>query len=372
MRWLKIILYLIAGMGILFLLFLGQATIRDYRPGTEESAQISGNAPELTAKDSVFTITTWNLGYFGLGKECDFFFDGGKMTRPSKEEYVNYSEGVIKYIENKEKSDFYFFQEVDVNAKRSYSDDQVDRLRQIFQGMESSFALNYVVPFVIVPVTNPMGKVKSGILTFSSFKTSMNNRYAFPTGYTWPVNLFQLDRCFMLSRIPMPDGRQLVLINTHNEAFDDGSQRKKQLAVLKDLMLAEYEKGNYVVTGGDWNQNPVGFGDWAIWRLGDLTIGRLGDWTIGRFSNDDVGRKIEPAIEPDFFPDDWQWVFDPELPTNRDVLAPYEKGVTKTTIIDFFVVSPNVEVLKVETDDLGFAWSDHQPVRMTFRLGNNC
>ena len=66
-----------------------------------------------------------------------------------------------------------------------------------------------------------------------------------------------LDRCFLLSRLALPDGKELVLINTHNEAFDDGSQRNQQMAVLKELMLKEYEKGNYVITGGDWNLNPV-------------------------------------------------------------------------------------------------------------------
>jgi endonuclease/exonuclease/phosphatase family metal-dependent hydrolase len=178
----------------------------------------------------------------------------------------------------------------------------------------------------------------------------------------------QLDRCFMLSRIPLPEGKEMVLINTHNEAFDDGSQRTKQLAVLKDMMFAEYAKGNFVIVGGDWNQNPVGYGDLAIGRFGDLAIGRLDDLEIWRFGDLDVGRTIEPAIEPGFLPSEWQWVFDPEIPTNRDVDAPYERGKTKTTIIDFFVVSPNVKVLGVRTDDLGFEWADHQPVEMKFRL----
>ena len=81
-----------------------------------------------------------------------------------------------------------------------------------------------------------------------------------------------------------------------------------------------------------------------------------------------MGRRIEPAIEADFLPGDWQWVFDPSLPTNRDVDAPYERGKTKTTIIDFFVVSPNVEVIQVKTTDIGFEWADHQPVEMKFKL----
>jgi endonuclease/exonuclease/phosphatase family metal-dependent hydrolase len=129
-------------------------------------------------------------------------------------------------------------------------------------------------------------------------------------------------------------------------------------------MLREYEKGNFVVTGGDWNQNPVGY------KIGRFSVGRFSNerFSNGRFSTFDVGRNIEPVIEPDFLPDGWQWVFDPETPTNRDVNLPYQKGTTKTTIIDFFVVSPNVEVLDISTDNLGFEWSDHQPVKMIFKF----
>jgi len=107
------------------------------------------------------------------------------------------------------------------------------------------------------------------------------------------------------------------------------------------------DKGNYVIAGGDWNQNPVGF-------------------SMERFSNYDVRRIIEPEIEEDFMPEGWQWAFDPDIPTNRDVNQLYVKGKTATTIIDFFVVSPNISVLEIKTDDLNFEWADHQPVQMVF------
>jgi endonuclease/exonuclease/phosphatase family metal-dependent hydrolase len=349
MKWLKRLLIAIIILAGGFILLIAWATLADYKPPVATPAEIAGNAPAIDQNDSIFSIITWNIGYFGLGKECDFFFDGGQMTRPAKDQYQHYLQEALKYFENSEKADFYFFQEVDIYSRRSYFDNQVAHLRKIFPGMESSLALNYVVPFVPVPVNHPMGKVNSGLLSFSAFKTGENTRYAFPTSYSWPVRLFQLDRCFLLTRIELPGDKELVLINTHNEAFDDGSQRTRQMAVLKEMMLQEFSKGNYVIVGGDWNQNPVGY-------------------KISGFRNGDLGRTIEPAIEPDFLPQDWQWVFDPEIPSNRDVNMPYEKGNTRTTIIDFFVVSPNVEVLEIKTDDLGFEWCDHQPVEMAFRF----
>jgi endonuclease/exonuclease/phosphatase family metal-dependent hydrolase len=349
MKWLNRILYTLLALVASAILFFGWLTITDYRPKAALPAKTSGNTPVIAVTDSIFTIKTWNIGYFGLGKDCDFFYDGGKMTRPTRTQYIEYSQNALKHLEEAEKADFYFFQEVDFYSRRSYYDDQLARLRSELPGMEWATVINYKVPFVPVPLRNPLGRVNSGLVSFSRFHSTENTRYAFPGGYSWPTRLAMLDRCFLLSRLPLSGGKDLVLINTHNEAFDDGSQRKQQMAVLKDLMMAEYTKGNYVIVGGDWNQNPVGF-------------------SIARFSTFDVRREIDPQIEADFFPEGWQWVFNPDIPTNRDVIGPYERGMTKTTIIDFFVTSPNVKVLEIKTDDLQFQWSDHQPVEMKFRL----
>jgi endonuclease/exonuclease/phosphatase family metal-dependent hydrolase len=360
MKWLKIIsvivLIIIAVPGFIII----AASLTDYKPNTILKVTPMKGSSGIINTDSIFTVCSWNLGYFGLGKDCDFFYDGGRMTRPEKIDYLKYSGYALDYLRHSIQADFYFFQEVDIKSRRSYYEDQAERLVGVLPGMESSFALNYSVFFVPMPFLNPLGKVKSGLLSFSAYPTVENTRYAFPGGYAWPVRLFMLDRCFLLSRLELPGGKDLVLINTHNEAFDDGSQRSQQMAVLKDLMLQEFGNGNYVIAGGDWNQNPVGFGDLAIGRLGDLAIWRFGDL--------DVGRVIEPVIEPDFLPAGWQWAFDPDTPSNRNVDQPYTRGQTPTTIIDFFVVSPNIAVESVTTEDLGFEWSDHHPVRMSFKL----
>lgn len=348
-KWLKILIIAVFAPIVFACLLLLLATFADYRPDKPEKAEMKGKATDIQISDSVFTILTWNIGYFGLGKDCDFFFDGGRMTRPSREEYLFYSGKALEYISQTEGIDFYFFQEVDVKSRRSYFDDQVFRLCQTFPKMELAVALNYIVRFVPVPLRNPMGRVKSGLASFSAWLTIENTRYPFPGGYSWPVRLFQLDRCFLLTRLALPNGKELVLINTHNEAFDDGSQRSAQIAVLKELMLAEYQKDNYVITGGDWNMNPAGF-------------------ITGTFTTGDAWRSIDPPFEKGFFPEGWNWVFDPNIPSNRNVDEIYTRGKTPTTIIDFFVVSPNISVEKISTQDLGFAWSDHQPVRMEFKL----
>ena len=82
----------------------------------------------------------------------------------------------------------------------------------------------------------------------------------------------------------------------------------------------------------------------------------------------DVVKKIATVIEEDFFPEGWKWAYDSTIPTNRDVSASYYKGKTKTTIIDYFIVSPNVDIIEVNTIQTEFKFSDHQPVYLKIGL----
>ena len=69
-------------------------------------------------------------------------------------------------------------------------------------------------------------------------------------------------------------------------------------------------------------------------------------------------------------PKDWKWFYDNTIPSERFTDEPYIKNKTKTTIIDFFLASPNIELSSVRTLDLGFANSDHNPVLLNFKLLN--
>ena len=84
----------------------------------------------------------------------------------------------------------------------------------------------------------------------------------------------------------------------------------------------------------------------------------------------DPARTIDTPIDAGFLPG-WEFVFDSSLPSNRDVDTPYIKGKTKTTIIDFFVVSPNVKVKLIRTISAGFEYSDHNPILMKAELINS-
>ena len=54
--------------------------------------------------------------------------------------------------------------------------------------------------------------------------------------------------------------------------------------------------------------------------------------------------------------------------TCRDAGRPYD-GTNDRWIMDTFIYSDNVECLEYATMDLDFAYSDHNPVKLTFELG---
>ena len=54
--------------------------------------------------------------------------------------------------------------------------------------------------------------------------------------------------------------------------------------------------------------------------------------------------------------------------TCRGADIPYEAGVNYSTVIDGFLVSDNVTIIDEKTVDTQYAYSDHNPVIMQFRL----
>jgi hypothetical protein len=56
------------------------------------------------------------------------------------------------------------------------------------------------------------------------------------------------------------------------------------------------------------------------------------------------------------------------VPSCRNADGPYVPGESFVLTVDGFLVSENVTVEAASVVDTGFAWSDHNPVLLTFRL----
>jgi endonuclease/exonuclease/phosphatase family metal-dependent hydrolase len=342
---LKSIIILIILLWIGFFGIIIYAVITDYKP--DEKIIIAANESPSPVETTDISLLTWNIGYCGLDEDMDFFYDGGsKVITPRKNFDENFK--IIKdFLKANDSIDFVLLQEVDRKSKRSYMVDQYHAFAENAMNNSSQFAINYDVFFVPAPPARPMGKVFSGISTLGKFTPSLSIRYAFPGEYGFPKQLFMLDRCFLVNHYPLTNGKELLIINTHNEAFDPGNIRRAQMEYLRSFILQEYKKGNYIIAGGDWNQSPPDFQP--------------------DFDNHQVNTK-QMVLDSDYLPVDWSWSYDNSIPTNRSVSVPYNPSTTITTVIDFFLLSPNIESISVKCINLEFKNSDHNPVILEAKL----
>ncbi len=350
---LKAVLLLIAVLVIGFICLIAYAIVSDYKP--EEKEIISQAEKPSTLKDSLtLTLLSWNIGYAGLDKDMDFFYDGGtKVITPESVCRNNMTE-IGNFLRNNDSIDFILLQEVDKKSKRSYRIDEYASIAKELAGHTPSFAKNYDVFFVPMPVSNPMGKVLSGLASYSKYVPGSVTRYSLPGDFGFPTQLFYLDRCFLVNRYKLSGAKELVIINTHNEAFDDsGDIRKAQMEKLKEFVLNEYNSGNYVIAGGDWNQHPPDFKP-AFMGNKEFT-GRIGNFYL-------------MGIESNYMPRDWKWIYDPTTPSFRTLITAYDSATTPTSVCDLFLISPNIESVSVKCHNLGFENSDHNPVIIKVKL----
>ncbi len=342
---------IVLGVIVLLVVWLfGWLTVGEYNPDDVEPVEIGGEASELLYPGSSVKIVTWNIGYGALGDNADFFMDGGSGVRTADEDRVR--ENIQAVIDELTllQPDVVFLQETDRDSSRSYHIDEAGLIADSFAGYQNTFAYNFRVMFVPYPVP-PIGKVNSGIQTLSAYPVSDSQRIQLPCPFSWPLRIGNLKRCIMVDRVPVyGTDKELVLINLHLEAYDDGEGKIAQTAMLRDILQAEADAGNYVIAGGDFNQ--------IFSSIENPYPSREGMWLPGE-------------IDVSAFGPGWQFAMDTSLPSCRSLdrpLAGAELQDFQFYLIDGFIVSDNLVITSLQTQDLGFVNSDHNPVVMEVYL----
>ena len=347
-RFLKILLSVVLAVAVLAAGFILYLTVREYRLDGVEPAitRESAEAQELPGSGTL-KLMSWNTGYAALGKDQDFAMDGGgKAPAASKAQVAEHLEGMAAKVREVD-PDILLLQEIDLNSSRSYRTDH----REYYQYANDAVGLNYVCDFVPYPWP-PLGKIESGVFTASDHDITGSERIALPCPFSWPLRVANLKRCLLVSHFPVEGSdHELVLINTHLEAYDSGEGKIAQTNMLMEFVQAEYAKGNWVIVGGDWNQNFPGSLELYPNEHPDL-------WEAG-------------VLGEDVLPEGWSFAYDMTTPTCRLLNQPYDPADTANTqyyVIDGFMISPNVELQSVETLDEGFVHTDHNPVVMEVEL----
>lgn len=345
----KALLALLLTVFLIAALAVGFLTVTEYRPGDLEPVAISAGTTARPALGQELTVLSWNVGYGALGAAEDFFMDGGQGVRSADRAAVERYLAGIRSDLAELAPDIVMLQEVDVNSARSHGIDEREALS--VAGTDRTFALNYSTHFVPYPLP-PIGRVHAGLFTMSGYLVDRAERVSLPCPFSWPVRAVNLKRCLLVDRLPVEgSGAELVLVNLHLEAYDSGEGKIAQTRQLSAFIQSEYEKGNYVIAGGDFNQV---FPD-----------------SLALYPNEHAELWSPGVLEEGALPEGFVYAWDPATPTCRLLNQPYDPADAENTqyyVIDGYILSPNVTLRDVETLDMGFENSDHNPVRLTVTL----
>ncbi len=348
-KFLKVLLIIVLAVIVAVAALFGWLTATEYKPAAVEAVDIlRAGDNDIVRPENSLNILSWNVGYGGLGKDSDSFMDGGKdVTSADKETTLKYLDGIEKAIAALE-PDILMLQEVDEDCSRTYGINELDKLWLTCR----AYAPNYVCKFVPFPLP-PIGRVNTGVMTTTDdLYIDAAQRIALPCPFEWPVRTANLKRCLLASWLPIEGSdSQLVIVNLHLEAYDSGEGKIAQTKQLMEFITSEYEKGNYVIAGGDFNQ---------------VFPGSLEVYPNLHPENWEPG-----TLEADILPEGWQFAYDLSVPSCRLLNQPYDPEDTENTqyyVIDGFILSPNVELNSVNGIDERFENSDHNPVLINVSL----
>ena len=353
---------LLCALALLFGGYVVYLQLQYYR--IEDGLALEVNRPQDARLETgaEYTAVSYNLGFGAYGPEYSFFMDTGTMLdgtptqgiygkAQSRDAVLAHTQGALDVLRGLD-ADFLLLQEVDFDSARSFGVGQRAMTADAFPTHAHVFGQNFHSGYLAYPFNDPHGAVNAGLQTLSRFAVDSAVRRSYPIDESFFVKFTDLDRCFTVLHLPVEGtSRQLALVHSHMSAYDEGGTvRARQLELLRQVIEEEYENGNYVIVGGDFNHALYG--------------------TERAFPCEQQFPEWVKTMDDSDLPEHFSFVaadngFD--VPTCRGADIPYEKGVNYTTVVDGFLVSDNV-VAAAENIDTEFAYSDHNPVLLTFEL----
>ncbi len=335
---------------MLVLSYLLYVIISYHRIEDNIALSVEGQAQNTAPANETLTLITYNIGFGAYSADYSFFMDGGEYSRAYSEEAVlNNTDGAVNSIKAVN-PDFICLQEVDTDGTRSYHVNQKNIFTEKFSEYDNVFAQNYDSPYFLYPFNEPIGANKSGILTLSRFNVESTKRRSLPIEESFN-KFIDLDRAYSISVIKTDNGKDLVLYNVHLSAYtSDGTIADEQMKMLAEDMKAQYEKGNYVIAAGDFNKDLLGDSSKYFKR------------SEGEFN---WAKPFDNSLLPAGF----TCHSGSNVPTCRNADSAFRGDGTDFVLsVDGIIASDNVKIVTCETVDTGFAYSDHNPVKIEFMI----
>ena len=313
----------------------------------------SKGAETVLSTDTEYSALTYNIGFGAYLPDFSFFMDGGTSSWAESPETVQYAIGGAGELVKSLDPDFALIQEIDLDSTRSYHINEYEMLRSSLSEYTTVFAQNYDSAFLFYPFTQPHGSSRSGLGLFSRYPVSSALRRSFPISTSFS-KFFDLDRCYSVSRIPVDNGKELVIFNLHMSAYGNSDAiRKGQIEMLCSDMQAEYKAGNYVLCGGDFNHDL---------KASEEDAENCESWAFP-FPRTELPEHFTFCL--DLLTEEEQTAL---WNSARNADMEYVPGVTYTVTLDGFIISDNLECVSYDNINTGYTYSDHDPVYLEFTV----
>jgi endonuclease/exonuclease/phosphatase family metal-dependent hydrolase len=255
MKFLKWILitFLILGLGFLGYVWFTSEHYAEIEPVEvlcpSDTKQIDPSKP--------IKILTWNIQFLA-GKNYIFFYDAidgsGKDEAPSLADTKITLSEVVRIIKD-EDPDLVLLQEVDVDAKRTYHQDQVALIQNEIGEKFPCVSSTYYWKAGFVPHYKIMGSIGMKLVTFSKYKIDKAERHSlgeFPANII--VRQFRPKRAILDNFLPTIAGDTFHVLTTHLEAYAQGSDLMQNQVKLTSQLLQKIEREKAMwILGGDFN-----------------------------------------------------------------------------------------------------------------------
>ncbi|MGE0046361.1 MAG: endonuclease/exonuclease/phosphatase family protein [Hyphomonadaceae bacterium] len=313
-----------------FLLSIGPVDARTLR--------ITHGQTQAPAPDEL-TIITWNIGYAGLGADSEFAADGGGRVLPPSRASVARNLAGIQATLRANPADVYCIQEMAAWGPMTLWHDVRGGVYEALEGLDRVFYADVRTHFWPPPI-----RLVHGPGLFSRYRIENAEVVRLPDEPNRMGGVVLRRYGLVVARI----APAWTIVSLHLSAFDEGAQtRRTQLTALMDFAQREHASGRSVVLGGDFNYLL------AQTDFPHTTAQEHLFWVHD--------------FPQDALPEGWRIAADATTPSNRTNNQPYVEGENYRSVIDGFVISPDLEAVEVQGIALGFAHADHQPVRLRVR-----
>ncbi|QAX87056.1 endonuclease [Pseudomonas sp. DTU12.3] len=232
-----------------------------WRPDARETLPISctGTPPTLVPGQAL-KVMTWNVQFLA-GKRYVFWNDlaQGDDESPTQEDMAFSLDEVARVIRD-EQPDVLLLQELDDGAKASDYQDQLKLLQERVADLYpcSVSAFDWKADFV--PDRHIFGSVGRQLATLSRYRIEHAERLQLPVASANVISRqFQPKDALLATKLPLSDGGQLTVFNTHLERASQPNDTPGTQVTAVAKILDKYEsQGLPWLIGGDFNLLPLG------------------------------------------------------------------------------------------------------------------